>query len=328
MNLFHKYPSFPFLFLVQSGKPSGIVSSLPIEYLRRSIIVSFLPYSEFRSQYPSKPPIMPEDHKPDMSDFFEKAADSYDRVAPLMRDFALESIRSVPPITSTSVVHDNACGPGIVSGQIIDQYKPGEALPKMYATDFSKAMIRVLHKHSWADKITTEVMDARDLKFPDEKFSHSFTNFALMALSKEDAVKATRQLYRTLVPGGTAVVTTWKELGYMVVFHDAQKSVKPDAELKPGPLPAEWMTEGMLRDVLHEGGFKDLQIHTKRESMDSAAWVESLELMMAMVVNHVTAGWTEDEKKAYNESLKRQCEKEKQNPRSCDMVAFIAVAKK
>ena len=271
---------------------------------------------------------MPQDYQPDMNDFFEKAAETYEHYAPIMSDFALESVRSVPPITSTSVVLDNACGPGIVSGQIISHYKSGEALPEMYATDFSKAMIRMLHKKPWADNVTTEVMDARDLKFPDDKFSHSFTNFALMALPKEEAVKAAKQLYRTLMPGGTAVVTTWKKLGYMIVFHDAQKTVKPDAELKPGPLPAEWMTEDMLRDVLGEGGFKDVKIHTKRETIDSGAWVDSLAIMQPMVVNHVTVGWTEDEKKAYNGSLNRQYERERKHPRSCDMVAFVAVAKK
>jgi ubiquinone/menaquinone biosynthesis C-methylase UbiE len=72
-------------------------------------------------------------------------------------------------------------------------------------------MLEQLRKHDWAAQVQSEVMDAQELKYPDDKFTHSFTNFALMAIP--DPAKAAKQIYRTLKPGGTAALTTWKQLG-------------------------------------------------------------------------------------------------------------------
>jgi hypothetical protein len=43
-------------------------------------------------------------------------------------------------------------------------------------------MLEQLRKHDWASRVHSETMDAQDLKYPDDKFTHSFTNFALMIM--------------------------------------------------------------------------------------------------------------------------------------------------
>lgn len=265
----------------------------------------------------------------DVGDFFQKMAETYEDSIPIMKDIAQTVIKRTPPITSNSIVLDNACGPGIVTGQIMKQL-PSNTSPHFFAADFSPAMLEQLRKHDWASKVQSEVMDAQELKYPDENFTHSFTNFALMAMP--DPLKAAKQIYRTLKPGGTAALTTWKQLGYMVIFHDAQMKVKPDSECRPGPrgISGEWMSDTKLRSTLEEAGFqaKDIEITTETATMSSAMWNSGLELMKGVLVADVVQGWTDEEKEEYNGVLKEQFEHENTHPRPTEMVAWVAVAQK
>lgn len=38
------------------------------------------------------------------------------------RQIAIKGLKLLPPITSDSIIHDNACGPGIVSSLILKQF--------------------------------------------------------------------------------------------------------------------------------------------------------------------------------------------------------------
>jgi ubiquinone/menaquinone biosynthesis C-methylase UbiE len=265
----------------------------------------------------------------DMEDFFSKMAETYEDSTPVMKDIARNVIKRTPPITSDSVILDNACGPGIVTGEIIKQCKPDTA-PELFAADYSSAMIEQLRKHDWASKVQSEVMDAQDLKYPDDKFTHSFTNFALMAIP--DPLKAVKQIYRTLKPGGTAAITTWKHIGYMVIFHDAQRKVKPDSKLLPGPrgIAEEWMGDTKFRSTLEAAGFqtKNIEITTETAITSSDIWGKGLELWKGVIVNDVVHGWTDKEKDEYSVALKEQIEQENASPRPVEMVAWVAVVRK
>jgi len=271
-------------------------------------------------------------HKPGMAieDFFQKVAETYEDEIPIMKDIAQSVVQRVTPITSDSVVLDNACGPGIVTGEIIKLAKP-DTTPEFFAADFSPAMLEQLRKHDWGPRVHAEVMDAQDLKYPDDKFTHSFTNFVLMALP--DPLKAAQQIYRTLKPGGTAALTTWKKLGYMVIFHEAQRKVKPDSVFLPGPIgiaTADWMTDWKFRSTLEAAGFqpKDIEITTETAIMSSDLWGSGLELFKPMIVKSIVQGWTDKEKEDYDVALKEQFAHETENPRPTEMVAWVAVARK
>jgi ubiquinone/menaquinone biosynthesis C-methylase UbiE len=265
----------------------------------------------------------------DMEKFFSKVAETYEDSIPIMKDVARNVVKRTPPITSDSVILDNACGPGIVTGEIVKQCRP-DTTPELFAADYSSAMIEQLRKHDWASKVQSEVMDAQDLKYPDDKFTHSFTNFALMAIP--DPLKAAKQIYRTLKPGGTAAITTWKHLGYMVIFHDAQRKVKPDSRFLPGPrsIADEWMGETIFRSTLEAAGFqaKNIEITTETAVMSSDMGGKGLELMKNVLVNDVVQGWTDKEKDEYSVALKEQFEQEYANPRPTEMVAWVAVVRK
>ena len=265
----------------------------------------------------------------DSEHFFQKVAETYEDSVPIMKVIARNVIKRTPPITSDSVILDNACGPGIVTGQIIKESNSNPT-PQFFAADLSPAMLEQLRKHDWASKVQAEVMDAQDLKYPDDKFTHSFTNFALMGLP--DPLKAAQQIYRTLKPGGTAALTTWKHLGYMIIFHEAQRKVKPDSEFLPGPraIAGEWMGDTKFRSTLEAAGFQaqDIEITTETATMSSDMWGAGLELMKNKLVSDIVQGWTDKEKEEYNIALKEQFELEHAHPRPTEVVAWAAVARK
>jgi ubiquinone/menaquinone biosynthesis C-methylase UbiE len=175
---------------------------------------------------------------------------------------------------------------------------PGENA-EVHATDIAPAMIKIVQKKNWSN-FCAEVMDAQCLTFPDNEFTHSFTKFAIMAMPGPD--KAAAHIYRTLKPGGTAVITTWKDIGYMVVFHEVQKAVKPEAPISRShpPIAPEWLADSKLREVLVRAGFPpaNIEILTHSESISTKIWgMESMETMKGMLKVGMTEGWTEEEKR-------------------------------
>lgn len=263
-----------------------------------------------------------------MEEFFARQAETYEEAVPIMKNIARNCIALIPPITSSSIVLDNACGPGTVTGEIMKQITPG-VTPEIHAVDLSVPMIEQLKKKEWASKVQYSTMDAQELKYPDDKFTHSFTNFVVMALPKP--VQAAKEVYRTLKPGATAVFTTWKELGYMSLFHSAQKKVRPDSELLPGPrvIPSEWMGAAKLRSTLEDAGFQsqNIEVTIDQEAM-SSMWGPGLDLMKGVITKDIVEGWTEIEQKQFGEAFEEQIAHEKRDPHQMQMVAWIAVARK
>jgi len=272
--------------------------------------------------------------KEEIEAHFERSAETYEETFPVMKAYAEVAIDSVPPITPSSVVHDNASGPGIVSGVILSSpsFASSTNLPKIYATDLSDAMIKILKKKPLADKVDAQVMNSLELTFPDATFTHSFTNFAVMGMSLDDAKKAASQIYRTLQPGGTAEVSTWKKLGYMVMFKEVVHQIKPGAVVyEGGPIPAQWMTQETLRDVLVGGGFKTEQIEIKAVARDisGSVWAkEGMQTFTQMMTKLVTESWEDGEREAFLKALEERIAQEQKEPRNYQMIAWIAVAKK
>ena len=60
--------------------------------------------------------------------------------------------------------------------------------------------------------VETDVLDARDLKtLNSNTFTHVITNFGFVPDAKDlsGPLKAAKEMYRVLKPGGVTVVTTW-----------------------------------------------------------------------------------------------------------------------
>lgn len=286
----------------------------------------------------TEPKITPADTKPafDMSSHFDRAASNYDTTSAVMKEVAAHLLTLSPPLTSRSIVHDNAAGPGIVTGEILSlpQFTNGKP-PTIHATDYSAAMIGALHdrakREGWAQSaLHAHTMDSMDLRaFAANTFTHTYMAAAIFVIP--DPVKAIREIYRTLAPNGVALVTTFEKQGFLSIFHDVQRAIRPDSPLWTGPLPAEWMTESKLRDVMQAGGFQADRVEVKRHTawISGAHWSQpGTASLREMFVGLITSGWTEGDRARFEKKFQEEVDSSRVKNAKYDMRIFVAVAKK
>lgn len=66
-------------------------------------------------------------------------------------------------------------------------------------------MLRKAKSERWTN-VKADVMDAQDLKFDENSFTHSITNFGVFLFT--GPVKAASEIHRTFRPGDVAIVTS------------------------------------------------------------------------------------------------------------------------
>lgn len=206
-----------------------------------------------------------------------------------------------------SVVLDNACGTGIVTEEIIKRCRTQEsaesgttAAATVYLADAASNMVDIaLRKlQSLAEEerftVTGHVMPGERLVFEDNTFTHSITNLGI--LFYKDGPAGSRELYRTLSPGGVAVVTTWTDLGYLEpIIKPAQAEVRPDDPPYQLPLSLDWLSASHLESVLAQGGFGDVRV-SEMKAHYGAETLEELVGLLAHSFRIVCKAWSDDEK--------------------------------
>lgn len=264
------------------------------------------------------------------AEHFDKVASTYEQKTEKsdpMADIASTIVKLAPAITATSIILDNASGPGVIAGAILKLHDTPSTQPKIYAADISPGMIAELQKKNWSG-VDAAVMDAQNLTYLDDKFSHTFMSMGIYLLP--DAEKGAAEMYRTLQPGGTAVVTSLKTISWVEIFQGVQREVKPEAALWKGPLPEEWYTAEKLKDVLQGGGFKaeNIDIKTAATKYSSDTVKSFLGSMSGVVTQMIVSGWSEDEKVRFENALEKQLAKEMTDPRELDLDVWVAIARK
>lgn len=232
------------------------------------------------------------------------------------------------PIDSSSIVHDNACGPGTATIAILERM--GSRPPTIKATDWVPAMVDVLSQAASAERwvtVETSVMDAHNLRFADGTFTHSITNFSVFAF--RDGLKCLREIYRTLKLAGVAVVTTWKRFGVSKVVHQAQRAVRPD--LPPMKVPgAEFQAKGFLLNLMVEAGFDKDKVEASEKSIVVKG--DDLEGLIQFMAGPLTAparaGWTDDEISKWDGVIAEAVEAENEEFGGVRMEAWVVSARK
>ncbi|KAL4880322.1 S-adenosyl-L-methionine-dependent methyltransferase [Aspergillus karnatakaensis] len=279
---------------------------------------------------------------------FNKASDVYERLTGgCTREVAQYILFLNPKVTSSSVVLDNACGTGIITEEIINLFPDPASLPQVYAADFAPTMISNLTtkatRNGWIPDPNTgtereekklnvilniSVQNAEELQYEDNTFTHSYTNLGFPFFP--DGVKAAGQVYRTLSPGGTAFVTTWKKLGYLRPIHQAQLAVRPEATPWEVPMPREWMTREKLVGVLEGGGFErgKIEVFEKVVGYRGEDLDDLMDILKTAFLRLVTEGWSEGEKERWVEEVRGGLTEEEKETARLEMVAWVAVARK
>jgi ubiquinone/menaquinone biosynthesis C-methylase UbiE len=165
---------------------------------------------------------------------------------------------------SGSIVLDNACGTAVVTEEIITNCQQRNiAFPHVRAVDPAKAMVRVaqakLRALGLGDCCTSTIMHGEKLIFEDNFFTHSITNLGMPFFI--DGIAGASEIYRTLKPGGTAIVTSWEDVQCMTsIIQSAQRVVRPEDQPFGMPMPKIWMEPSHVVQVLMSGGFKSVEV--------------------------------------------------------------------
>lgn len=269
---------------------------------------------------------------------FDKSSDAYERMTGgSTREVAQFLLTLDPKIESSSIILDNACGTGIMTSEIMGLFPGAKPKPKIFAADLAPSMVAnfsdVARAKGWVkdqdnDGLTISVIDAEDLTYPDNIFTHSYTNLGFPFFPQ--AEKAAAHVYRTLKVGGTAFISTWSKLGYLRPLHEAQLRAFPDSKPWEIPMPKEWLTKEKLVEVLEKGGFdsEKIQIQERTVGYRGRDVDDLLAIMRAWLLGYVTNGWTEDEKEKWANELRDSLSEEERTMARIEMVAWVAVAQK
>lgn len=238
--------------------------------------------------------------------------------------------KSGNPIGSDSVVHDTAAGPGIGAAALVATL-PKEQLPKEVLVSDNAAMMVSAAKESLVSTALPQVdckeLDSQDLaSVPDNYFTHSIDNFSIFTFVRP--VDAVRETYRTLRPGGLAVVTCWRRFAPMFIVHNAQKRIRPDLPLMPTPSP-EFYENGVLQKVVEEAGFPKEKITMDEATLvvDGAENIAGLTtLMSGPMMAKARSGYTEEEEARWADSVGQAVKEEVEQFGGIRFEAYILLA--
>lgn len=258
---------------------------------------------------------------------FDKMAEDYDKNFPLMTEFARDAIALAPPITPTSRVHDNASGPGVFSGLLLE----AQADVNIDATDISDGMLAAAKKRY--PSITTQNMDINNLDgFEDGRFTHSFTGFAFVSMAPADVEKGVKELYRTLGDGGVAVVSGWQKVGWVAdwlspLVKTTAKELGKDPTSIPDSLPT--VKGDAFTSAAKAAGFKEVSVDTKERKIPSEVLGKGPNAAATQgIIGVLTQGFTDEEKATVIGKVMEELKKVVEEDRHFGMTAWLAVLKK
>lgn len=251
----------------------------------------------------------------------------------ILVDVIRDNIRtSNNPIRPDSVVHDTAAGPGIGAAALVAAL-PKDQLPKEVLVSDNNAMMMVAAKDSLSFSPLPDVqckeLDSHDLSsVPDDYFTHSIDNFSIFTFSRP--VSAVRETYRTLKPGGLAVVTCWRRFPAVLIVQSAQKKIRSDLPLMATPGP-QFCEEGILQKSIEEAGFTKDKIAVYDEVLvvkDAENVAGITALMSGPMMAKARKGYTAEEEAKWVEAVRQSVKEEIEQFGGIQFEAYIILATK
>ncbi|KAK7755653.1 hypothetical protein SLS62_002264 [Diatrype stigma] len=275
-----------------------------------------------------------------LPDYFPQLAKVYVRqtghsTLNILTDVITEHVQtSAHPVGPDSVVHDTAAGPGIGAAALIASL-PKDQLPKeLLVSDNVATMVSTARESLSASPlphVECKELDSQDLSsaaVPDNHFTHSINNFSIFTFPRPAA--AVRETYRTLRPGGLAVVTCWRRFAPVFIVHAAQKKIRPDLPLMLTPNP-QFCEEGVLQKVVEEGGFAKDNITVVDKVLvvnDDENIAGLTQLMSGPMMAKAREGYTEEEEARWAPSVSQAVKEEVEQFGGIRFEAYILLATK
>jgi SAM-dependent methyltransferase len=207
----------------------------------------------------------------------------------------------ISPFPEGSIVHDNACGQGVVSKAIMSQSPISITI---HATDIWPKMVEVTNsmasKNSWP--IESATIASEDLTFTDDFFTHTVMNFGIHMV--KSSTSAAFQIYRTLKPGGTAIFTVWADKIFIKAVTSGHERTRPAGISPPPGVTKHWMELEQIYRTLQDAGFdqKNFRYETVATSIEvksSRRWAEIVWSFMGAL----DPGWVEEDEVRWDEAV-------------------------
>ncbi|KAM0289763.1 hypothetical protein ACHAO9_005640 [Fusarium lateritium] len=208
----------------------------------------------------------------------------------------------IPPIEATDVIHDNACGAAVVSQAILAKASPSSKGFKIDATDINPQFVmgceQLAQLNNWPLK--AQVMDA--LQFPDNHFTHSFNNIAFHSMGV--AKPGLKEVFRTLKPGGIAMVSAWNEMPHSDAIKHAHRRTR--GENCPLPMLLQDMSfeEDYMKQALNEAGFDPAK--TQIYKKDAYVTVPEMKRWAQLAWSYLgvlPSGWLQEDEEKWEEAV-------------------------
>lgn len=223
--------------------------------------------------------------KQGVADVFGRAAPTYDRVGPrFFSHFGLRLV-ALARIPSGADVLDVATGKGAV---LLPAARAVGPRGRVTGIDLSKAMLLEAAEEVGRlgrDNVQVRLMDAEDLRFPDETFDCVLCGFAIFLIPQPE--RALAEMRRVLRPGGRIALTTWdrsfdeqwKWFYELVEAHLPSEAETSQAPESHSPPPPELDEPEQLVQVMKAAGFADVRVVSEAAEFvyaDEEVWWSSL----------------------------------------------------
>jgi ubiquinone/menaquinone biosynthesis C-methylase UbiE len=160
---------------------------------------------------------------------WDKASDHYETFWQRQLKPAQDMLLAMLQLQAGEKIIDIACGTGLVSFPAADKVGNGGFV---LGTDISDRMVEMAAsaaKEKNYSHVQFERMDAEELKAADESYDAAICALGLMYIP--DPVKALKEMYRVLKPGGRAVAAVWGQrdhCGWADIFEIVDRRVSSE----------------------------------------------------------------------------------------------------
>lgn len=160
---------------------------------------------------------------------WDKAAQFYENFWQRQLKPAQDKLMEMADLQPGEKVIDIACGTGLVSFPAVEKVGPGGLV---LATDISDNMVKIgneVARQKNLANIKFERMDAEELNVRDAEYDISMCALGLMYVP--DPIKALKEMYRVIKPGGRAVAAVWGQrdhCGWAEVFEIVDRRVSSE----------------------------------------------------------------------------------------------------
>jgi SAM-dependent methyltransferase len=259
---------------------------------------------------------------------------------PLFTQLITDMIASAGPIPPNALIHDNACGAGSCTRVIMANPPHGV---QIIATDIAPLMTTPLEdtvkEKGWPVTVRPGVPAQNLTCIEDNSVDLSLTSMALQ-MTPNGGVDAAKELYRTLKPGGVAVVDCFHLLPHLESVKQTFLKYKPRAPWIFGPpVMDDWYDGTKMLDALVAGGFVSDNIRMYKKTNFITVTNEEEYARQVWSTMGAFGGWTQEDENVWEEATDMLKQKVRAMPEveflnddhtswKYPMIMWIAVAKK